>query len=169
MPPPDAVAGKYVGQGGTTIKVEPLTNADRLTIVRWIDLGCPIDMHFDPENPERQTYGWMCDDNRPTVTLTYPKAGANESLTRIVIGMSDYYSGLDMKSFEVKADFPIDGVDVGENLAPKFKQVNPGVWELRLAKSIAKLPRGRLTVVVRDRQGNRTHLERTFAVIEPGQ
>ena len=83
--------------------------------------------------------------------------------------MHDYYSGLDMETFEVQADFPIDGVAAGENLASKFKQVNPGVWELRLAKGIDELPRGKLTVAVRDRQGNRTHLERTFAVIKPGQ
>ena len=69
--------GKLCRPDGKKIKVAPLTDEDRLTIVRWIDLGCPIDLHFDPENPERETYGWMCDDNRPTLTLTYPKAGAN--------------------------------------------------------------------------------------------
>ena len=158
MPPPDAVkAGK----------VQPLSDEDRLSIVRWIDLGCPIDLHFNPESPDRETYGWMCDDNRPTLTLTYPKSGANDSLTRIVVGMTDYHSGLNMESFEVRADFPIDGVDFGENLASKFKPVNPGVWELRLAKGIDALPRGKLTIAVRDRKGNRTYLERTFAVIKP--
>jgi len=169
MPPPDAVAGTYVGPGGKKIKVEPLTDADRLTIVRWIDLGCPIDLHFDHANPERETYGWMCDDNRPTVTLTSPKSGANGPLSRILIGMHDYYSGLDMETFDVQADFPIDGMDVGENLASKFKQVNPGVWELRLAKAIDGLSRGKLTVAVRDRQGNRTGRERTFTVKKSGQ
>ena len=83
--------------------------------------------------------------------------------------MNDYYSGLDMDSFEVRADFSIDGVAAGENLASRFKPVNPGVWELRLAKGIAELSRGKLTVTVRDRKGNRTHLDRTFAVIKPGQ
>ncbi len=86
----------------------------------------------------------MCDDNRPTLTLTYPKAGANDSLSRILIGMHDYYSGLDLESFEVKADFAIDGMSSGENIAARFKQVNPGVWELRLAKAITELPRGRI-------------------------
>ena len=83
--------------------------------------------------------------------------------------MADYYSGLDMESFEVKADFPIDGVAAGENLAPKLKQGNSGVWELRLAKAIDDLPRGKLTVTIRDRQGNRSQLERTFKVIKPGK
>ena len=39
MPPPDAVeAGK----------VKQLSDVDRRTLVRWIDLGCPIDLDFDP-------------------------------------------------------------------------------------------------------------------------
>jgi hypothetical protein len=41
MPPPDAVAGKYKTPDGRAIKVAPLTDEDRFTIVRWIDLGCP--------------------------------------------------------------------------------------------------------------------------------
>jgi hypothetical protein len=84
----------------------------------------------------------------------YPKAGANDSLSRIVIGLHDDYSGLDLDSFDVKASFAVDGLSSGENLAARFKRVNPGVWELRLAEAIAELPRGELTVAVRDRQGN---------------
>ena len=47
------------GGGGTTrpdgkkIKVAPLTDEDRRTLVRWIDLGCPIDLDYDPKQPER--------------------------------------------------------------------------------------------------------------------
>src|SRR5262249_23309988 len=74
MPPPEAVAGTYVGPDGQKIKVAPLTAEDRLTLVRWIDLGCPIDRDFDPKNPEKPGRGWMLDDQRPTLTLTYPKA-----------------------------------------------------------------------------------------------
>ena len=168
MPPPEAVAGTYVGPDGKKIKVEPLTDTDRRTIVRWIDLGCPIDLQYDVENPGNETYGWMCDDNRPTVTITYPMAGANDSLSRILIGLHDS-AGLDLASWEVKADFAIDDMSSGDNIAARFKQVNPGVWELRLAKTITELPRGELTVAVRDRQGNRTQLQRTFNVGKPGQ
>ena len=41
MPPPEAVAGTYVGPDGKKVKVAPLTDEDRRTLVRWIDLGCP--------------------------------------------------------------------------------------------------------------------------------
>src|SRR5205823_554849 len=78
MPPPEAVKSG---------KVKALTDEDRRTIVRWIDLGCPIDLDYDAAKPQAAGYGWMCDDNRPTLTLTYPRAGANELLTRILVGM----------------------------------------------------------------------------------
>jgi len=50
-----------------------------------IDLGCPIDLHYDASNPALAGQGWMLDDNRPTLNVTIP-AGAREPLTRILIG-----------------------------------------------------------------------------------
>src|SRR5262249_35481721 len=108
--------------------------------------------------------GWMLDDQRPTLTLTYPRAGVNKPLTRILVGMHDYYTGLDMDSFQVVADFPLDGVAAGDTLAKKFKPKSDGVWELRLAAPVRNLPKGKLTVSIKDRQGNITRMERTFSV-----
>src|SRR6185503_15457970 len=48
MPPPDAVAGTYVTPDGQKIKVQGLTDEERMTFVRWIDLGCPIDLTGGP-------------------------------------------------------------------------------------------------------------------------
>jgi hypothetical protein len=155
MPPPDAVKSG---------KVKPLTDEDRLTLVRWIDLGCPIDLDFNPKEPAKRGQGWMSDDQRPTLTLTYPNAGANSELTRILIGMHDVGTGLDTSSFQVTADFPVDGVEAGKNLASRFTTKSQGVWELRLDKPITALPRGSVTVSVKDRQGNITTIERTFSV-----
>lgn len=155
MPPPDAVKSG---------KVKPLSDEDRLTLVRWIDLGCPIDLDFDARHPEQRGRGWLCDDNRPTLTLAYPKAGVNESISRILVGMHDYDSGLDMDSFEVVADCPIDGMAAGANLAPRFQSVAQGVWEWQLARAITDLPTSKLTVAIKDRQGNVTRIERTFRV-----
>src|SRR5207249_8531464 len=104
-------------------KVQPLTDEDRRTLVRWIDLGCPIDLDYAPQHPDRRGYGWLLDDQRPTLTVTLPTPGGNRELSRILIGMHDSGSGLDPASFRVAADFPIGGVaDVGENLAPRFRQ-----------------------------------------------
>jgi hypothetical protein len=155
MPPPDAVkAGK----------VASLTDEDRRTLVRWIDLGCPIDLDYDPAKPQARGEGWMADDNRPILALTYPKPRRNEEFSRILVGMHDYYSGLDMDSFAVIADFAVDSTPAGTNLASKFNVKTQGVWELKLAKPITNLARGKLTVTVKDRQGNVARIERTFSV-----
>jgi hypothetical protein len=155
MPPPEAVASG---------KVRPLSDEDRRTIVRWIDLGCPIDLDYDPQHPERRGYGWMGDDNRPTLTVTEPAAGRNERIERILIGMDDYYSGLDPDSLTVTANFEFNGKPAGENLAAGFERVAAGVWQLAADKPIARLPAGRIEVSVRDRQGNVTRIERTISV-----
>jgi Hydrazine synthase alpha subunit middle domain len=157
MPPPEAVkAGK----------VKPLSDEDRRTLVRWIDLGCPIDLDYDPQHPEARGYGWMLDDNRPTLALTLPAAGKNAELTRLLVGMHDYGSGLDMKTFSVTADFAIDGVPAGQNLAERFKPKSQGVYELRLEKPVAKLGRGKVTVSIGDKQGNVSRVERSFSAGE---
>jgi hypothetical protein len=145
-------------------KVAPLTDEDKRTLVRWIDLGAPVDKTFDPKNSQDRGSGWMFDDQRPTLTLTYPQPGANTELTRILIGMYDYGTGIDPASFTVTADFPIDGAKPGQNLAAQFKARSDGVHELRLATSIKSLQRGVLSVAVKDRQGNVTRIERTISV-----
>jgi hypothetical protein len=155
MPPPDAVkAGK----------VQALSDEDRRTIVRWIDLGCPIDLDFDPAHPDRRGYGWMLDDQRPTLTLTTPQPGRNGALSRLLIGMHDAGSGLDMTLFRVVADFAVDGVPAGTDLASKCQPTTQGVWELRLKTPLKDLPKGLLTVSVADRQGNVTRIDRRFSV-----
>ncbi|MBM4067897.1 MAG: hypothetical protein FJ271_02995 [Planctomycetes bacterium] len=159
MPPPQAVAGNFTAPDGTRIKVAPLSDEDKLTLVRWIDLGCPIDLKG--KNQKSSGYGWFLDDQRPTLTLTHPRPGVNKEFSRIVVGMHDY-GGLDAKSFEVIADFPVAGMAPDKNLATKFRNVAPGVWELRLPQPL-KLAAAKLLVSVRDQQGNSTRIERTFS------
>ncbi|MFO0804600.1 MAG: hypothetical protein U0791_15940 [Gemmataceae bacterium] len=124
MPPPDAVKNKLV---------EPLTDEDRLTIVRWIDLGCPIDLD--------KGRGWLMDDQRPTLAVTVQP-------DRLLIGAYDY-AGLDEASLTVTADFAIE--------KPR-KTPQPGVWEVPLTAA----PRGKLLVSVKDKQGHTTRIERLY-------
>jgi hypothetical protein len=157
MPPPAAVkAGK----------VQPLTEEDRRTIFRWIDLGCPIDIKYDPEKPggSGPGSGWMDDEIRPTLTMTLPRVRNNDPLDRILIGMHDFYSGLDMDSFSVTADFEIAGVASGQNLAPRFEPLPENRWQWKLPAPVAELPAGTLTVSVKDRKGNISRIERKFRV-----
>jgi Hydrazine synthase alpha subunit middle domain len=157
MPPPDAVKSG---------KVKPLSDEDRRTLARWIDLGCPIDFDYDPKHPEARGYGWMLDENRPVLSLSVPQEGKNAELTRLLVGMHDYGSGLDMKTFSVKANFSVNGVPAGGELARKFTLKSQGVWELRLDKPLTKLAHGKVILTVADRQGNIARTERLFSVGE---
>jgi hypothetical protein len=105
----------------------------------------------------------MGDDQRPTIAVTSPQPGENEPLSRLVVGMVDAYTGLDLSTFSVTADFVADGVAAGENLAPRFKVTSPGVWQLKLDQPIAGLKKSQLTVSVKDRQGNINRVERVFS------
>src|SRR5262245_3572583 len=155
MPPPDAVK-----EG----KVKPLSDEDRRMLVRWIDLGCPIDLDYDPADPAKRGFGWMLDDQRPTLTVTHPAPGRIAKLTRIVIGMHDHGTGVDSDRLQVTADFAVDDTEPGRNLGAKFKPLTQGVWELRLSKPMRELRSGTLTVSVADRQGNVTRIDRRFSV-----
>jgi hypothetical protein len=164
MPPPEAVAGTYKDDTGRSIKVEPLTDEDRRTLVRWIDLGCPIDLDYDPAHPDRRGFGWMCDDNRPVITITSPQPNARR-IDRIVIGLHDYYSGLDTDSLRVEANVAIDGVEPGENLFEKldFNQTSQGVWAVTLKNPIEPSTALELTVSAKDHQSNRALVRRSIA------
>jgi hypothetical protein len=154
MPPPEAVAAG---------KVQPLTDEDRRTILRWIDLGCPIDRDYDSEQPEKRGLGWLLDDQRPTLTVTSPAAGEIDNLQEITIGLHDAYTGLDLKSLRVTLDQPLAGIPAGENLADKFRETSPGVfvWKLPAAEQPKSAT---LTVSVRDQQGNESKIVRRFSV-----
>jgi hypothetical protein len=164
MPPTEAVEGTYQTPEGRLIKVAPLTVEDRLTLVRWIDLGCPIDLDYDPDWPDRRGYGWMGDDNRPVLALALPRPGPNPPLARFLIGMTDYYAGLDLDSFKVVADFEVDGLPAGSDLAGKFQRIEEGVWEWKFAQAVAGLDKASLEVSVKDQQGNVTRVTRAFSV-----
>ena len=162
MPPAKAIMGTAKGPDGKPVKVAPLSDEDRLTLVRWIDLGSPIDLR---DSEQRKKPGWLLDEGRPTLTLTYPRSGANtKPLSRILIGMHDYYTGLDANSFQVTADFKVNSIEPGKNLAPQFQSAGYGIWELKLPDAITSLHSGQLSFSIKDRQGNVSRIQRRFSV-----
>jgi hypothetical protein len=131
-----------------------LTDEEKRTIVRWIDLGCPIELDESAKGSTSAFgYGWHADDNRPTLALTIPA-----DRKRLVIGAYDYYSGLDPQSLSVTTSFGVGDKSPGENLAPLLKPTTPHTWSLPV-----DLPRdGTITVSIKDRAGNVTRIERTM-------
>jgi len=140
MPPPDAVKSG---------KVKALTDEDKRTLARWIDLGCPIDLDFDPKDPTKRGFGWMLDDQRPTLTASIDGA-------KIFIGMYDYGTGLNTDSLSVTSDIDLGTFKAGTNLAKEFKSTGDQIWTWT-APATAK---GTLTVSVADKQGNVTKITR---------
>lgn len=145
MPPP--------GSG-----VPSLTEEEKMLFARWVDLGAPI------SQPGRDAVGWFADESRPTLTMSSPRAGQNSSqIQEIRIGLHDYYTGLDMTSFSVKADFDVDGNPAGTELAGFFQPTGDHIWTLQLSSPIQSLTNGTLTVRIKDNQGNLTEIIRTFS------
>ncbi len=156
MPPPAAVeAGR----------VAPLSDEDRRTLVRWIDLGCPIDLDAEDGPPgSGPGYGWFLDDNRPVVALTEPQPGDQPRLGRVLVGLYDYDSGVDFASVEITADRRLGKHPAGTNLAQQFVRQDQAVYAWNFDEPVTQLERTTLTVRVRDHQGNTTTVRRTFSV-----
>ena len=158
MPPPEAVAGTYVGPGR---QEDQGRAADRRGPPHASSAGSTWAARSTwtttPPSPQSRGYGWMLDDQRPTLTLTYPAAGANAA--------ADAHPGRHARLLHRPGpgQLPGDGRlrrrrrrRRRRTWRRKFKPTADGVWELTLAKPLTDLPRGKLTVSVKDRQGNLT-------------
>ncbi len=162
----DGVACPPPGSAGPGAR--PLTEIERATIARWVDLGAPIDLPQRQDGAGPARYGWFLDDLRPTLAVSLPRPGPNPGpLAAIRVGVADAHSGVEPGSLSIVADFPVAGRKPGSELADLARQENDGIWTVHLASPIRSLERGSLTVRVSDRQGNVTTVQRTFAV-RPG-
>ena len=83
-----------------------------------------------------------------------------------LVGARGEGTGLDLDSFKVVANFPLEGVPAGENLAEKFKALPGSRWELPLSNPLLDLPKAKLTVSVKDKQGNVSKIERSFSIMK---
>ena len=150
MPPPDS-------------GVPPLSEDEKIMFARWVDLGCPI---TPQENPAKAPYGWFLDDLRPTLSLSSPATRViAEPIDEIRIGAFDYYSGLQSSSLSVQADFDVNGMGPGAELAGLFEE-NDGVWTLPLDSPLSGTDDRTITVRVRDEAGNWTEIVRVFRFLE---
>lgn len=138
MPPP--------GHG-----VMPLTEDEKMTFARWIDLGCPINTGTGDD----ANYGWFLDELRPTVTVGSPQQNRNAApLTELRIGVADADSGLNPATLSVRADFPVNGAAAGAELTGQGSFVGPGIFSIPLRTAISNLATQHVTAFVADRQGN---------------
>ena len=137
--------------------VAPLTADERLTFVRWIDLGCPIDTG-DPD------YGWFLDDLKPTVAVSLPRPHANSPLTEIRFGLADANSGIDLSTLHVSADFAVNGRAAGAELSDLAQDAGEDIWTIALSPPLADGFNRHVYVSVEDVQGNVTRVARAFFI-----
>jgi hypothetical protein len=142
--------------------VPPLSEDEKMTIARWIDLGCPIDTAQTDGSPG---YGWFLDDLRPTLTLSRPSQNRNTApLTEIRVGVADANSGVNLSTLSVRADFPINGLAPEAELAAFGSFIEAGVLSIPVNPPLTNLSAGHLNASVADQQGNRTKVNVRFWV-----
>jgi hypothetical protein len=133
-----------------------LTEDEKITIARWIDMGCPLD-----EGP----YGWFLDDLKPTLTVSQPRAGENLApVSAIVVGAADANSGIAAGSLSVKADFALAGRPAGSELADLAQSAGDGIWRIPITPAFGAGAAGTIRAEVRDVQGNVTRVAQRFTV-----
>jgi hypothetical protein len=139
---------------GTCPAAQRVTEEERMTIARWIDLGAPINLG---------PYGLFLDDLKPTVHVDVPRAGLmTEALTRIRFGLADANSGVDLSTLSVMATFDVGCQTPPKEMASLAVEVDDGVYEIQLPSSVRDATRGWINVSVKDRQGNVTRVARSF-------
>jgi hypothetical protein len=138
--------------------VAPLSADEKLTFVRWIDLGAPVDTG-DPR------YGWFMDDLKPTVAVSLPRPRANDAaVTEIRFGLADGDSGIDISTLSVHADFVVNGLAAGSELASLAQASGDSIWSIALTPPLTDGWNRHVHVEVRDVQGNVTRVDRAFSV-----
>jgi len=137
--------------------VPALTTDEKMLVARWIDLGAPIDY-------AQTSYGWFLDDLKPTLTVTTPRPGANNSVNEILIGMTDADSGINLSSLSVTADIPIEGHPPSDELAGLAVPIDRGIYRIAFSTPLASVTNAHLLVSVLDNQGNIARVNRKFSV-----
>ncbi len=138
-----------------------LSEDEKMTIARWIDLGCPIDVG----SLDGSARGWFQDDLKPTLTVSAPRPGTNTPPVSLVqVGAADANSGIDPASLSVTADFSVAGRGPGAELFDLAQPAGDGIWTIPLSPVLGPGFAGTVSASVRDRQGNVTRVACRFEV-----
>lgn len=150
---------QYVmGEAGTIMPPvgnDPLDDNEKQALIRWVDTGAGRDLH--PGDPTKN--GVKADDLRPTLNVI-PRSREPQPIDRILIGVHDYESGVDLDSLFVE----LDGDVISDHFA---YDPSEHVFKSMLPEPMTK---GRLVVEIRDNAGNVTHCDRVFdagGIIDP--
>jgi len=135
-----------------------MTNEEKLTLARWIDLGAPIDLG--------SPWGFLEDDLRPTLVVrpSLTAARVASSFNALEIAAFDVESGVVPGSLTVTCNLKLGAIPAGGNLAAgKVLDPQGGVLRLVLPRRVQVGERAVFTVSVRDAAGQTSRIVRTYA------
>ncbi len=130
---------------------------EKATLIRWIDLGAPIDNCAWPGHPcGTPTWGWYEDDLRPTLwaspTVEEARAGP---ISAITVAAYDLESGLAAGTLSVTFDVAIGGQPAGTNFAAGINPANGATVSAPLPASVdLAASGGTMTVAIADVAGH---------------
>jgi hypothetical protein len=137
--------------------VAGMTNEEKLTLARWIDLGAPIDLG--------SPWGFLEDDQRPALVLrpSLTQARAAAGFDALEIAAFDVESGVVPGSLTVTCNLPLGPFRAGANLAAG-RALDPAgsVLRLVLPRRVRITDRAVFTVSVRDAAGHATRIVRAY-------
>src|SRR6185295_6269282 len=79
----------------------------------------------------------------------------------------DAYTGVNLPSLSITADFSIAGRPAGAELADLAQSSGDGIHVIALAQPITTIVSAHIHVSIRDLQGNTTRINRRFSVFLP--
>lgn len=138
-----------------------LSIKEKMTIARWIDLGAPLDRSVTTGHTGM---GWFLDDVRPTLTVSAPRHNLNPGdVDRIVLGIADANSGIDVSSLSVKASFPVDNSPPYTELIDTAVSMGNGIYKIQFSQALPKDSVERhILAEVKDNQGNVKRVDLRF-------
>ncbi len=139
--------------------VPALSEDEKMMIARWIDLGAPV----DAANAAQAALGWFHDEQKPTLTLPWPAIGSNAPASLIRVGAYDLDTGIDWSTLSVKCSIALANRPAESELADSFVG-DEYSRTLSLPTPLQNLSNVRLTVHIKDLQGNGSTIERVFSV-----
>ncbi|MCW8869530.1 MAG: hypothetical protein OQK49_02400, partial [Proteobacteria bacterium] len=138
-----------------------LTNNQKMTLARWIDLGAPIDISEIRGNPGM---GWFLDDLKPTLTISLPRPNFNPNpVDKIRFGLTDANSGIDLSTLSIKANFSVNSLPAETELSGLAVNSGDGIYQISLSSALPIDTMERhIRAEVADHQGNIKRLNVRF-------
>ncbi len=139
------------------IGVTGMTNNEKVTLSRWIDLGAPIEF--------ATKWGFLEDDWRPTLVLSpsLTKARSMGSFSSVQISAFDTDSGVDPSTLVITCDHALGAIPAGTNLAAGHPlDAQGGLLTIGLPRAVTVAENATFTVGVRDHAGHTTSVVRSY-------